>query len=248
MDERRPVLPLTGDGLTVRRGARTLLDDASIRIAGSGADVILGPNGAGKSLLLRVLAGLLAPDSGTVAWAGTPPDRRRAVRLGLVFQRPVLFRRSVLGNMRYALAAAGVPRADREDRARAALERAALSALAHAPARVLSGGEQQRLAVARALAADPPVLLLDEPTAALDPSATAAIESLIAEAAARGTKVVLVTQDIGQARRIADRVVFLNRGRILEQTPAGAFFDSPATQAAAAFVAGRLLLPQEEGR
>ncbi len=247
MTERRPVLPLVGTGIAVRRGDRTLLDDVSLSVSGPGITVILGPNGAGKSLLLRVLAGLVEPDAGTVTWGGTPPDRDRAIRLGMVFQRPVLLRRSVRGNLRYALAAAGVPAPDRDDRAHDALTRAGLAALADTPARVLSGGEQQRLAVVRALAVAPDALLLDEPAAALDPPTTAAVEALIAAAAAAGTTVLLVTQDIAQARRLAARVVFLDAGRIREDTDAADFFAAPGTDAAQAFLDGRLPRPPEPG-
>lgn len=122
------------------------------------------------------------------------------------------------------------------------LDLAGLRALAHRSARVLSSGEQQRLSIVRALAADPDLLLLDEPTANLDPYATRMIEALIRQAEARGVTVVLVTHDVGQARRLADDVIFLNRGRVTEQTPADNFFDEPQTAEASAYLAGRLLL------
>jgi len=237
----RPVLPLRGTGLTVRRGGRTLLDRVDIAVEPGPLTVIMGPNGAGKSLLLRVLATLIRPDQGFVTWAETLPDRARAPRLGFVFQKPVMLRRSAVENVRYALKVAGVPRAERDRRAAEALAMAGLEHLAAAPARVLSGGEQQRLAIARALATRPEVLLLDEPTANLDPGATQAIEAQVKAAHAAGTTVVFVTHDIGQARRLANEVVFVHRGRIAERTPAHRFFTEPSSEAAAAFIEGRLM-------
>lgn len=236
-----PVLPLRGSGLSLRRGGRALLDRVDLVIEPGPLTVIMGPNGAGKSLLLRVLATLIAPDEGLVTWAGTLPDRARAPRLGFVFQKPVMLRRSVLENVRYALKAAGVPRAERDRRAAEALAGAGLEPLAGSPARVLSGGEQQRLAIARALSTEPDVLLLDEPSANLDPAATQAIESLVRTAHRAGTTVVFVTHDLGQARRLADEVVFIHRGRLAERTPADRFFAQPSSEAASAFIEGRLV-------
>ena len=201
----------------------------------------MGPNGAGKSLLLRVLAALIEPDDGAVSWAGTAPSRRRAPRLGFVFQKPVMLRRSAIDNVRYALKVAGVPRIERDSRALDALAGAGLDRLAGSPARVLSGGEQQRLAIARALATRPEILLLDEPTANLDPTATGAIESLVQRAHRASTSVVFVTHDLGQARRLADDVVFLHRGRVAERTAADCFFTRPSSEAATAFIEGRLM-------
>jgi tungstate transport system ATP-binding protein len=237
-----PVLPIRGRALGVDRRGRALLDGIDVEIAGKGLTVLMGPNGAGKSLLLRILSGLVKPDRGTILWDRTPPNRQRASRIGFVLQKPVMLRRSALDNVRYALKAAGVPRRERDALALAALDRAALGHLAGAPARVLSGGEQQRLSIARALATAPDVLFLDEPTANLDPAATVAIEDMMREARAQGTKVVLVTHDVGQARRLADEVVFMHQGRIDEAGPAGRFFDQPQSQAAQAFLKGQIVL------
>ena len=236
------VLPIRGQDLVVNRCGRRLLDGIEIEVGDDGTLVLMGPNGAGKSLLLRVLMGLVVPDAGQVLWDNAPPDRTRLARTGFVFQRPVLLRRSALANVAYALKAAGIPAGEREARALAALRRAGLEEQAYAPARVLSGGEQQRLTIARALASDPEVVMLDEPTSNLDPPATAAIEKLIRDARSEGTQIVLITHDIGQARRLADQVVFLHHGRILERAPADAFFDAPATPEAQAFLRGELVL------
>jgi tungstate transport system ATP-binding protein len=234
------VLPIQATGLVLERGGRRIIDDIGLAIGGGGVSVIMGPNGAGKSVLLRLLTGLLEPDSGIVTWAASRPDRARACFVGMVFQKPVLLRRSAQANVRYALRD-GVP-AERNRRALDALARAGLRHLANAPARLLSGGQQQRLAIARALAPDPEVLMLDEPCANLDPAATAAIEALIGDAKLRGTKVVLVTHDVAQAKRIADDITFVHDGRIEEQTPANEFFDNPASPASRAYLDGRLLV------
>jgi tungstate transport system ATP-binding protein len=236
------ILPIRGEGLIFERGGRRILDGIDIEIDGTGTLVLIGPNGAGKSLLVRVLAGLVAPTMGTVTWAGAAPDRRRAPKIGFVFQRPVLLRRSALANIEYALAVAGVARPERGPRALAALERARLTHLARSPARVLSGGEQQLLSIARALATGPDILILDEPTSNLDPSATTAIERLISGVSLEGTRVLLITHDLGQARRLADEVAFLHHGRIIERTPSAAFLAQPASAEAQAFVRGEIVL------
>jgi tungstate transport system ATP-binding protein len=231
------ILPLTLDGVGFAAGGRSLLEGVSLRLEAGRRTVILGPNGAGKSLLLRLCHGLLAPSSGAVRWSGGAERRRQA----MVFQRPVLLRRSAVANIRYVLALHGVPWRRRNGRAMEALERFGLVHLAHRAARVLSGGEQQRLALARAWAAGPEVLFLDEPTASLDPAATAAVEAAVREFDAAGTKIVMTTHDLGQARRLADEVVFLSRGRLVEHSPAAAFFNGPESAQARAFLAGELV-------
>jgi len=236
------VLPIEGRALSYARSGRTLVGGASLELSTPGVTAIMGPNGAGKSLLVRMLAGLVEPDSGQVTWAGRGPDRTRASRVGVVFHRPVMLRRSAIANVRYALKTAGVPRGERQTRALAALQNGALAGLADSPARVLSGGEQQRLALVRALAPEPEALLLDEPTANLDPVSTLAIEGLVRRAAGQGTRVLLVTHDSAQARRLADRIVFMHGGRLDHPVSADGFFEAPATPHARAFVEGRLVL------
>lgn len=236
------VLPLNGESLVVRRGGRTILNDVTVHLAAGGMTVIMGPNGAGKSILLRVLAALIPPDSGTVRWANAAPVRALRPRLGFVFQKPVLLRRSAIANIRHALHAAGCARSTSLSKAREALEFAALLHLHDSPARLLSGGEQQRLAIARALALEPEVLFLDEPTANLDPAATAQIENMLREVSCRTKKIVLVTHDIGQARRLASYVAFMHHGQIVETGDAATFFSSPNTQTAGAFLNGEIVL------
>jgi tungstate transport system ATP-binding protein len=232
-------LPLLAENLSYLAGGIAVLRGVSLAIEAGPPLLVIGPNGAGKSVLLRLLHGLLVPAAGRVAWSGTvPPGPRRDA---MVFQRPVMLRRSVLANLEYPLALAGLGRAARWALAAAALEEAGLAAFAARPARRLSGGEQQRLALARAAALSPEVLFLDEPTASLDPAATRAVEMAVAGIAARGTKIVMTTHDLGQARRLAGEVAFLHRGRLLERAPAAAFFAAPRAPEAAAFLRGELL-------
>ena len=238
----RPVLPVTGSGLVVERNGRRLLDVPEISVSGRELSVVLGPNGAGKSLLLRTLCGLVQPDRGRVLWGGAPPARALALRVGIVFQTPMLLRRSAFSNILYALRLAGVPWGERKSRAMAALRHAGLAELASSPARLLSGGEQQRLQLVRAMSVAPDVLFLDEPTASVDPASTAAIEDMVREAAASGTKMVLVTHDLAQARRLADEVIFMNRGRIVERAAAAEFFRAPQSEAGRAYLAGEIVL------
>ena len=234
------IFPLVLDAVSYRSGTLTLIDAVSLEIAARPKTVILGPNGAGKSLLLRLCHGLIAPSQGTVRWAGgNGADARR--RQAMVFERPVMLRRSVRANVAYGLKLQGVPAAQRPTRTDKALARAGLEGLAARPAQVLSGGEHQRLALARAWATEPEIIFLDEPTASLDPGATAQVEAIIEEIHAAGTKIVMTTHDLAQARRLADEIVFMHAGRVTERAPAPSFFDGPESAAGAAFLEGRLL-------
>ncbi|HWK97940.1 MAG TPA: ATP-binding cassette domain-containing protein [Pseudolabrys sp.] len=233
-------LPIVLTGITVKAGAVTILDGVTQTITAGAPTVLIGPNGAGKTTLLRIIMGLVAPDAGSVNW-GSRNDVTQ-VRRAIVFQRPVMLRRSAAANIGYALGAAGVQRAQHEARIAELLSLVGLGALATRPARKLSGGEQQRLALARALARDPEVLLLDETTASLDPAATKAIEDIIRAVAERGVKVVMSTHDLGQARRLGGDVMLMHRGRVIEHGPAADFFAQPKTEQARTFIAGELLV------
>ena len=238
------ILPLELDGIGFDAQGRKLLGGIALRLESGARTLVLGPNGAGKSLLLRICHGLLPPTEGCLRWggAGPPlPDQVVRRRQAMVFQRPVLLRRSALANIRYVLGLIGMPRRRRQAVAMAALDRFGLAELAGRSARVLSGGEQQRLALARAWVVEPDVLFLDEPTSALDPAATLAVEMAIHEFHAAGAKIVMTTHDLGQARRLADEVVFLSRGRLVEASPAARFFQGPVSPQARAFMAGELV-------
>jgi tungstate transport system ATP-binding protein len=233
-------LPIMFIDVRITAGAVTILDGVTLTISPGMPTVLIGPNGAGKTTLLRAAMGLVPPSSGLVTWGGreSSDPKHRAI----MFQRPAMLRRSAGGNVRYALAAAGMPRSKRHERATALLSEVGLTGLDHRPARRLSGGEQQRLALARALARDPGILFLDEPTASLDPAATKAIEDIVRAVSARGVKVVMCTHDLGQAKRLAGNVVLMHRGRLIENTPAAQFFATPRTEEARKFVAGELLV------
>jgi tungstate transport system ATP-binding protein len=233
------ILPVVLREVSFAAGGRTIIDRVSLDLAAGPRSVILGANGAGKSVLMRLMHGLLAPTVGSISWSETDPKRLRR-RQAMVFQRPVMLRRSALANLEYGLKLAGVPMPERRSRALAALDDVGLSQLAQRPARVLSGGEQQRLALARAWALRPEVLFLDEPTANLDPTAAREIESAIAAVHAGGVKIVMTTHNLGQARRLADEVLFLHQGRLAERSPVERFFTQPSSAEAAAFIKGEL--------
>jgi len=232
------MLPAEVRDLCYQAAGRRLVDRVDLTLEAGTVSVVMGANGAGKSLLLRLLHGMITPTGGAVTWGGHALSEAVRRRQAMVFQRPILLRRSVAANVRFALKLRGRAKDGRCERL---LAHVGLMDRARQPARLLSGGEQQRLALARALAVEPEVLLLDEPTASLDPAATAAIEQIVLAAHRDGTKIVFVTHDIGQARRLADDVVFLDGGRVLEHTPASRFFSAPDSQAAADYLAGRLV-------
>ena len=243
-----PAPLLRARGLSFDAGGKRLIERVDADFRPHRRTVIMGANGAGKSLLLRLLHGLIRPTAGEVLWQGRPLDRAGRSGQAMVFQRPVMLRRSALANLRFALAVRGIGGAERAAREAEAIARARLADLASRPARVLSGGEQQRLAIARALACAPRVLFLDEPTASLDPASTHTIERQIREAHESGVTVVLVTHDIGQARRLGDDLIFLHAGRVVEAGPVTDVLEAPRSEAARAWVGGRLYLgPQESG-
>jgi tungstate transport system ATP-binding protein len=233
-------LPLVLENVSVVARDVALVRGLSLQIGAGAPTVLVGPNGSGKSTLIRLAMGLIAPTAGRITWGGRADSdgRRRA----MVFQRPVMLRRSAAGNVAYALKTAGVARKARAGRVAELLDRVGLAHIADRPARRLSGGEQQRLALARALARDPEILFLDEPTASLDPASTKAVEDIIGGVAQSGVKVVMATHDLGQARRLAGEIAFMLRGTLHECTEAERFFTAPATPEAAAFTRGDLVI------
>ncbi|MCI4663908.1 MAG: ATP-binding cassette domain-containing protein [Neomegalonema sp.] len=237
-----PLLAARDLALTVR--GEPLLRNVDLDIHAARRLMILGANGAGKSLLLRCLHGLTRRTGGGVYWRGRPMDRAARRAQAMVFQRPVMLRRSVLSNLLFALGAAGVRKSERRARAQEALEQARLEHLARRPARLLSGGEQQRLALARALACRPEILFLDEPTASLDPAATLAVEQLISAAHSDGVAIVMVTHEAGQARRLGDDIVFLHRGAVAEAGRAAHCLSAPSSAPLQAWLEGRLYLEE----
>jgi tungstate transport system ATP-binding protein len=215
------------------RAGRPLIDGVSFALEHGSVVMLLGPNGAGKSLLLKICHGLIDPDCGERAWARATPH-------AYVSQTSLFLRRSALANVLHTLSLVGWPRLTRRRRALRALVKFGLKDFIHHPARRLSGGEQQKLAIARAWATNPTVLLLDEPTASLDPKATKEVEGQIADLRREGVTILMSTHDISQARRLAERILFLHAGRLLEDTRASLFFSGPSTTAARHFLDGVL--------
>ena len=234
------ILPLTVEGLTFEAGGKQILSRLNFRLEGESQSFIIGPNGAGKSVLLRLCHGLLLPTSGQVVWA-SKAEAKPSLQQAMVFQRPVLLRRSVRANVEYALFVRGVHGPERRRHATLALEETGLIDLAEQPARVLSIGEQQRLALARVWALHPRVLFLDEPTAHLDPSSTRVVEDIITRISESGTKIIMTSHDMGQVQRLADEILFLHGGHLIEQTSVDQFFSQPRTREGKLFVEGDLL-------
>jgi tungstate transport system ATP-binding protein len=235
-----PDLPIRFEQVSVISRDVTLLDQITLQIEAGPPTVLIGPNGAGKTTLLRAAMGLVVPAQGRITWGGL--EKSPAIHRAFVFQKPAMLRRSAAANLRYALRTAH----DRAERRRGRIEEllalVGLDGLGERAARALSGGEQKRLALARALARDPAILFLDEPTASLDPAATKAIEDIIRTIAASGIKVVMSTHDLGEARRVAGEIILLHRGRIIEQAYAAELLNSPKTSEGRAFIAGELLI------
>jgi len=231
-------LPIVANGVAFASGDTAILHGIDLTVTRGERIFVIGPNGSGKSTLLRLLHGLLEPTRGTIRWGGRAT---RPAAHAMVFQRPVLLRRSASANIAYALGLAGVHGEAADRRVLAALTDVGLLAVADRPARILSGGEQQRLALARAWALEPDVLFLDEPTASLDPAATRAVERIVREIHARGTTIVMSTHNLAQAKRLADEIVFVHRGRLAERAAAPEFFRRPASAEARDFIEGERL-------
>ena len=242
------ILPLELVGAGLSRNGKRVLKDLNCRIEAPNHErgaktFIIGPNGAGKSLFLKLCHGLVEPEEGAVHWHGAAARDATVIRRrqAMVFQRPVLLRRTASANIDYVLKIRGVARAERADRCAELLKQTGLGRLASTQARALSFGEQQRLALARALALDPEVLFLDEPTASLDPASAHLVEDLIEQAVGDGMKIVMSSHDLKQAERLADEIIFLHRGRIKERQAAPSFFSGPENDLARDFLEGKIL-------
>ena len=232
---------LSVERVQITRKGKALLDVPQLSLDGPGPTLILGPNGSGKSLLLRCLHGLIVPDRGQIRQDGTILNADHKARQAMVFQQPVLLRRSVAANLDFVLKRQGIPRRERKPRIDDLLAEGGLEGKARQSARSLSGGEAQRLAILRALALNPETLFLDEPTSALDPSATQMIERMILRASGRGVRIVMVTHDIGQARRLAADIVMMQGGHVVEHGVARQILDTPESDASRRYLAGGLV-------
>lgn len=226
---------VTLQDVVIKRQAKTVLGPVSLSLATGGITVVMGPNGAGKTTLLRALHGVERLSSGTLAWAGARDAQ------AFIFQSPIMLRRSVRQNLAYPLQLIGQNKAQIAPQVLEWAERTGLTEALDRPAPRLSGGERQKLALARALIRQPAVLFLDEPCANLDGRATREIEALLQEACAAGTQIILITHDLGQARRLADEVLFMVQGKVVEQSAAEAFFTQPSSAAAQAFLQGEIV-------
>lgn len=233
------ILPLRLESVSVRKNGKYLLRDVSCILEDRGFTIVMGPNGAGKSTLLRLLHGLERPREGELVWSC--PAEQVLQNQSFVFQTPILMRRTVQDNLAYPLMVRGVSRPLARKTAEEWAETVELKSQLHLEAQILSGGERQKLAVARALITKPDMLLLDEPTANLDGRSMKEIEAILLSARDASTRVVMATHDIGQAKRLASEVLFLNKGQLCEQTPAGSFFNTPETLAARAYLDGDIL-------
>jgi tungstate transport system ATP-binding protein len=233
------LLPLNAKGLIVRRRGKTLLGPVDLTLGQAGVTVVLGPNGAGKTTLLKALHGLERLSAGTLDWNVSTPEARS--RQAYVFQSPILLRRSVRGNLTYPLALARTAKAEISEKVAHWAEQIGLSDALELPAARLSGGEKQKLALARALIGSPDLLFLDEPSTNLDGRSTREIEAILFETQQAGTRIVLATHDLGQARRLATEILFLRKGEIHESGSAADCLNAPQTPGLRAFLNGDIV-------
>ena len=233
----RPLIKL--DGVEVRRRGKTILGPINLDLEESGFTIVLGPNGAGKTTFLKALHGIERLSGGEVNWAIGDTDLR--AQQAYVFQNPTMLRRSVRANLAYPLKLLRVNKSEISRRVEHWAKRSGMETLLDSPATRLSGGERQKLALARALIRDPKVLFLDEPCASLDGKSTREIEALLLETHQSGTRIIMTTHNLGQAKRLATDVVFLLNGRLHEQSPAGPFFSAPDQPEAQSFLKGDIV-------
>ncbi|MBL11139.1 MAG: ABC transporter ATP-binding protein [Acidiferrobacteraceae bacterium] len=234
------ILPMYVENLFFSAGGNDILCNLTFQLNSDSKTFIVGPNGAGKTVLLKACHGLLTPNSGRIYFADGTTNKTHD-RQGMLFQRPILLRRSVRANIEYALTIRGVHGAEKRERVKDVLDDTGLSSLANQSARTLSLGEQQRLALARVWALKPRILFLDEPTAHLDPSSTRMVEYIIYQIVESGTKIVMTSHDMGQVKRLADEILFLYDGRLVEHSSVKTFFSNPKTEEGKMFAKGSLL-------
>lgn len=233
------ILPLELNGVVAKVRGKTLVGPVDLTIGTDGFTILMGPNGSGKTTLLRLMHGLQRVSQGHVTW--NAPEAEVRARQAYVFQTPIMMRRRVVDSIAFALTLHGTPKVDARERATVWAKQIGLGHALQRPAPVLSGGEKQKLSLARALIRKPDILFLDEPCANLDGRATREIETILQEAQKTGTRIVMATHDMGQARRLATDVVFMHGGKVREATPASDFFANPQTPEAAAFIKGDIV-------
>jgi tungstate transport system ATP-binding protein len=233
------MFPMTASDLSVKVRQKHIIGPVKLTINAGGITILMGPNGAGKTTLLKALHGIIRLATGQVSYA--IPAKTAQEQQSFVFQSPIMLRRSVLENLAYPLMVNGQDKKTAMHSARSWATKIGLSAHMDRPAPFLSGGEKQKIAVARALIKSPKLLFLDEPTASLDGAATAEIETLLTEAQSTGTTIIMSTHNIGQAHRMANSVLFMKDGKINAHSAANAFFDKPPTDAAQKFITGDIV-------
>lgn len=233
------IFPLKVKNVTIQKRGNTILDDVSFQLEEKKLSIVMGPNGAGKTMLLRSIQGLENLNLGAIEWNISEKDVRD--RIAFVFQTPIVLRRTVLENIIYPLVIAGESKAEAIDKAKQWIDQIGLAGKENQNALLLSGGERQKLAIARALISNPDVLILDEPTANLDGKSTKEIETIVKSAQSSGTKIIMTTHSTGQAKRLADEVLFINKGRLIEQTNAKSFFKASKTSLAGAYLRGDII-------
>ena len=235
----KELFPIILHQVSLEQNNNQIVSNANLKIQSPGITVIMGPNGSGKSVLVRLLHGLLEPTQGFITYGAHSLNKSIRRRQSMVFQNPTLLRRTVLANMEFvASMRANIDQA----RCKKTLDLLGLRELESQPAKLLSAGEKQRLALARSLILEPCILFLDEPTANLDPSSVYVIEKILKDVCKLGVKIIFITHDIGQAKRIADDIVFVNKGQILEHTDTDSFFQKPQTPETAAYLDGKIIL------
>jgi len=241
MIEPNPHLPLRLDKVNYTIDNKALIEDFSVEIQSPGISIILGHNGAGKSLLLKLLHGVIEPFSGSIHWQQQTPNSQQYWRT-LVLQKPSFFDRSVRFHLEFVLSISQTEKAQQQERIEQALDVCGLSELQQRKVSSLSGGEIQRLSLARAWVLRPKVLLLDEPTVALDPPAAYQFEALVKQFRDSGSKIIMTTHDIPQAQRLADEVIFIYQGKLAEQADASSFFKAPTSSIAQHYLKGQLVV------
>ncbi len=233
------ILPLTLENATAHMRGKKLVGPVSLTLAPTGFTMVIGPNGAGKTTLLRLMHGLQRCSGGAVRWA--LPAAQARDRQAFVFQSPIMMRRKVVDSLAYPLRLRGMGKAAALEKATSCAGNFGLTGLLESWAPLLSGGEKQKLSLARALIIEPEILFLDEPCANLDGRATREIEAILQQVQARGTRLVMSTHDMGQARRLAQDVIFMLHGKVHEQADVERFFTAPRTNEATAFINGDIV-------
>ena len=232
------ILPLRIQRLNFLINKKNILKNINIDFIDNSISVIMGPNGSGKTILLKIINGLLKPSSGEIIYKDSDLKFNQRIFQSFVFQKPVIFRSSVKENLKFIFT---LKKSNYRLSLKNYLEIVGLESLINSPARKLSLGEQQRLSVIRAFANEPSFILFDEPTSNLDPHSTLVIEKIILAAKKFGIKIIFVTHDIFQAKRLADEIIFMDKGEIIEISKAKNFFDKPSSSQAQKYISGEIL-------